>query len=354
MKPKFKARELWLFAPFLLIFAGALYWARVEQVSGPNARGMYVSDFKVEAAPGYYQEKGYSHSVKVVISHPWPRPKWWGQMTPMQMGLDPLRPVPALNPIMGYGEKDYLRAGGTLTIERNDKSLSWPANKTSYPNKAGFENGSYVFVHYVDAFSAPKQEGTIGFRGLYKIGIQPAFAVKRIFRNAGETLALDLDKSPGGRLVSVSALPFYESSSYTKGKPPIVSDNCDIYFLVRGTSASEKEDGTPTVQIDDLLVRDEKGKLYRDYAPKGFNFGYGGSMPREKFQLNPDETLTFIGVSIEQATPTSGELTLSGKISLDNHWPIPFKVKLPPRALSGRENVELPRWKRPTNIAPIR
>ena len=66
MRQRIKARELWLFAPFLLMGALAFYWARVEQVSAPGASKMFVSEFAFDPAPGYWQEKGYSHEVKVI------------------------------------------------------------------------------------------------------------------------------------------------------------------------------------------------------------------------------------------------------------------------------------------------
>lgn len=358
MRQRFKARELWLFTPFLLVGVAALLYWRWEQVTPANERGAHVSSFQVKTAPGYWQEQGYSHQVKVVVSHPWPRPKWWGQMTPLNMGLDPLRPVPTLKPIRGYSEKDYLRSGGTLTIERQGKNASWPSKKPNHPYKAGFEDGNYVFVHFVNAFDEAKQQGAIRFRGLYKIGEQPALAVDRVFRKQGENLSVELDKNPAATLVLVDAMRF-TAMKFAPPPPPkgkakgraTTEIRSVIMLVVRPTEPAVRPDGQHTMSVYDLQVRDEAGKIYLDQKPRGFSFGVGGMLDRDEKQLKPGEILRPTVISIDAAIATSGRLTLNGKIAVDEHWPIPFQVALPPRESAIPPNVEWPQWTRPTPAA---
>ena len=157
MRQRFRARELWLFAPILLIGAFAFYFARVESVSAPGKSQMFVSNFQFAPASGRWQEKGYSHRVKIEISHPWPRPKWWGKTMPMRAELAPLAPVPVLMPRTGYFERDYLRSGGTLALVNSDGTESLLSGKPSFPYVAAFQNDKYVFVHYVNATYTARQ-----------------------------------------------------------------------------------------------------------------------------------------------------------------------------------------------------
>ena len=317
---------------------------------------MFVSDFKVEPAPGYYQEKGMSHRVTVTISHPWPRPKWWGTSFHRQLRLDPLNPE-KLNALPPNAKRENLfEDGAVFTLADSSQAVVWPRGGSAMGTWPAFDGANCVMEYYINADQLPASPKAITFHGLYRFAGSAPLDVTQVLRKKGQTLPTKANRDAGAQLLSIDALPFYKSSSYPVGKAPIASDNCSIYFLVRQTSGDQSAQHKPNLNVYDLLVRDEKGKNYTDYKPKGFNFGYGGAISDQQLQaqLRPDETLTFVDVSIEQATPTSGELTFSGKISVDEHWPIPFKVQLPPRALSGRDNVELPQWKRPTNIAPIR
>lgn len=353
MKPKIKMRELWLFAPFLLIIAGAFYWQRVERVSKPGASGMYVSGFEIEAAPGYYQEQGITHFTTVKVAHFWPRPRWWGNFSNRNFPLDPLHPA-TLNSVPPDLPREKLDASGAvLTLKSAPHNIVWPKGNRPMNSWPSFVEGEYIYNYSLRADELPAPPQALDFRGVYRLAGSEPLTVTRSLGKSGETLSTKVDKSPGGQLISIDALPFFESTSYPRGKTPIVSDICYVYFLARTSEANDKHKA-PALQIYDLLVRDEKSKIYRDYAPKGFSLGYGGaSTSIEKAQLRPNEVLTFVAVNIERATPTAGELTLSGKVSISQHWPIPFRIKLAPRALSGRENTGIPEWRRPAS-APIR
>ena len=71
-------------------------------------------------------------------------------------------------------------------------------------------------------------------------------------------------------------------------------------------------------------------------------------------QVHPDEILYQLEAKIDGKIPTSGTLTLSGKISVNEHWPLPFKIKLPPRSSATPSWSEEETWTRPTKLAPIR
>ncbi len=354
MRQRFKARELWLFLPIVLVGALAWYWGRVEQASGPNGRGMYVSDFKVEAAPGYFQEKGYSNRVVVTISHFWPRPKWWGGDFQRRIDLDPLHPEEQGAGAFGLKREQTLASGGALTIERDGKIVAWPAKSRAMNAWPKFDGTNYVFSYYVRRDELSKEPQAVTFRGLYRIGPSPLLPLTRAFRKAGQTLPVPPDKNPGARLVSVDAMPFLAMPTRNSKGLLTTEITSFVFFILRPTEPTLNSNGVPDVRFYDLQVRDESGKIYLDQKPVGFGLGFGGPLDRDKAQLKPDEILNITSVHIDTAIPISGRLTLRGKVSLDEHWPVVFKVQLPPRASAIPPNVEWPHWTRPTPATPIR
>ncbi|RYX81387.1 hypothetical protein EON83_24335 [bacterium] len=86
-----------------------------------------------------------------------------------------------------------------------------------------------------------------------------------------------------------------------------------------------RSDGSRTlVLVSDVELVDGKGRVTPDYSGK-FSSGWtgecNGSFPEQesKWRLIPE-----INSSFSPPNP----LTLRGKVSIDNNWPIPFSVKL--------------------------
>ena len=326
MRQLLKARELWFLLPVLFISAFALYFARVESVSAPGKSKMFVSEYEFAPASGRWQEKGYSHRVKVEISHPWPRPKWWGQEMRFRAGLAPLTrsPVPVLVPRAGYFERDYLRSGGNLALVENDGKEHSLSAKPSFTLSSGFRDDKYFFVHYVNAtYTARQQTQEMRFRGLYKIGEQPPFSVSRTVRARGEKLRIFRDSRTGVQLLS----PIVAEWDSGPGNEILIfmmlrrarglgieQRNCPVYdFTVvdaRGQTHALPASGivAKTPDIDESYYQDKKRK-----------------MPANEF-------FRLIDLTMPAKSPYPEPLTLRGKISADDRWPLAFEVKLPPRA----------------------
>ena len=275
MGQRFKARELWLFAPFLLIGALAFYWQRAGNVSAPNAHWTTSSTVKVEAAPGYYQEQGKLHHVMVTLSHPWPRPLWWGKRYSLVTTLDPtdvergaLRP---LGQVGGLGEASAVR-NGVLFSTRDAKNVVTMPTKQGVLNATPRFDGDKCTLDYylnLDNIAAPPQPLTL--RGAYIFGGSSPVEVEKLIRKAGEKWNFKVDKNPGADLLSVNAASrFYQSSRQAVGKPVEYSDFTNVFFLLRPKLAVADEAKQQNfVKVYDLEIQDEKGKKYREYKPSG-------------------------------------------------------------------------------------
>ncbi len=350
MKLKFKARELWLFAPFLLIIAGAIYWARVEQVSRPGAGGMLVSDFKVEAAPGYWREKGYSHQVEVSVSHPWPRPKWWGQTGNISSRCDPLHPERPESLIGGTTLNQYLSPGGAITFVQDGRNIRWPDKDAILTTSGTFENDTYRFSHYIKLSEIPAKAGAITFHGLYRIVGQPQIALERAVRKAGETLPMATDKNPGAQLLAIDAKPFQVFNGATVRGKTSKEDDCRLNFRVRDLQATASQSNFGGFPVYDIELKDEKGVIISPYSTTGFSQGTSSGETSANANRAHNERVQGTVLMIDQRIKTTGRLTMSGKISLDQRWPLQFKVELPPRGgadtyVGKADDFPIPLWR---------
>ena len=350
MKQRFKARELWLFAPFLLVGAAALYWGRVERASGPNGRGMVISDVKVEAAPGYYQEKGMSHRVTVTVSHSWPRPKWWGAAYQQVSGIDVFHPEKPSPPSRGLTPNQFLEMGEALTIVRAGQTKPLPTRYGgNFVGEAHFDGTDYVSVNYFDLNSIPQQWGAVTLHGLYRIGGAHQVALKRPIREAGETLTVAPDKNMGGRLFKIDATPFY-TTTYAFA-PAKTTQTCSLWFNLDGLVASPNSDGkVARLKVYDVKVRDETGKLLTPNVASGLKQNWSGSINEAGKSPDATQANTVTSLEFSPTLVTKGRLTASGKVSINNRWPIPFEVKLPPRVvqstgLTGPDRFSFPLWR---------
>lgn len=350
MRQRFKAREFWLFAPFLLIIAGALYWQRIEQVSKPGAHGMYVSDFKVEPAPGYWQEQGYSHQVITTISHPWPRPKWWGQQFGMQLSLFPLHPEKFQSTIKGSKRDQYVEAGAVLTVKQNGKVAPYPKNQSSISYNVRFDGSGYVFEHRIKGSEIPTDLGAVTFRGLYRIADNGLLPIAREIRKAGETLPMKPNKNSGARLTAINATPFFVSQSSRSGGKVVKEDNCWVQFHLRDMKLPTTQTKSSAIAVYGIEIQDETGKIIRPYSTKGLTQGTMSGHFTATTPLPADEKLTGIDLDFDPQLKTKGRLILRGKVSFNWNWPINFEVTLPPRdqaqnSLSRTNAYSIPLWR---------
>ena len=348
MKQRFKAREGWLFAPFLLIIAAAFYWARIEKVAPPHPQGVYVSDFKVEPSPGLWRVEGFSHQVTVTLSHGEPKPLWWGTPTKFQNPADPFQTADFF---AGPGVNDPAHAlayGGTLTYQRAGKAVAWTMPHRTHPFGARFVDDHYEFVHQLSLAQAPPKLGAINFRGLYVIGEQPPLTVTRPLRAAGETVAAPKAEGTGIKLLRVDATPFYQMGGPTAGGKLRTDDTCYIRFTVRDFEAPSAGQKLPTLMISDLKFGDDSTKQLDTNTGKGFDWGWLGGPSGQKLPAGQRDIV--ISLAIAPTFKTTGRLTCRGNLSIDQRKPIAFEVTLPPRQSKPQvagsfDKYEIPLWR---------
>ena len=335
MRRRFKARELWLFAPFLLIIAAALYWGRVEQVSKPGASEMFVLDFKVEAAPDYWQERGWSHRVTVTLSHPWPRPRWWGYSYIVSNIIDPLHPEAKQSLSRGQKLSESFARGEALTVVRDGKM--WRLPREYGGNAMSFQvvGNDYVSNGYFKLSSIPKEWGAVTFHGLYRIADQPQIAVERKIRVAGETLPPPQNRDAGARVVRVTVSSFAPSTGSNRGNGFVTENRGIVQVVFQRNAGLTGNVSRALTRIYDVEVVDAKGKIYQSNQKGKFRFqGVDSSAAGSKLrqELPQDEDVTSINVFLDLTFGPLHELTLRGKISVDEGWPIPFETALTPRS----------------------
>ena len=348
---------MWLLAPFLLIAAAAFYWARVEQVSAPGARGMFVSSFQMRDAPGYWREKGYSHEVEVRLSHPWPPPKWWGDMGYIGSQCDPMHPeIPqTLRP----GDKlaDFMAPGGALTGTRNGRSVRFDAQGEQQIDQIVFEDNQYVIKHHVRLSEVPQAAGAVTFRGLYRIVGRPQIPIERVIRKAGQSLPMSKNKSAGVRLLAVDSTLFEVFTTNGKGGKNTYQDSWRVLFRLQDLASPPSTSETARLIVYDIEIEDEKKQMIREYSTTGFINGTSQA-PDELIKALPaDEKLAVSALSLEQSLKTTGRLTMRGKISLDYRWPLEFEVKLPRRDRPDLEPSRgdvypIPLWRSGARVKP--
>lgn len=329
MRQRFKARELWLLAPFLLIGALAFYWARIEKVEPPNAQGIYVSDFVVEPTSGKWQSDGFSHQVTVKLSYKGTRPEWWGNPVSLQTTIGPFATNYRAAREGKHDPAHTLAFGSTLTYQREGKSVAWAPEGRVYSFSGGFVDEHYVFVHQVSLAQAPPDLGAVGFRGLYVIGEQDPLVVTRPLRKAGETIALPKIEGAGIKLLSVDATGFFEMEGVGAGGKKQITDVCYLRFTVRDFDAPPASEELPQWGWSNPKLADETGKPLETYTGKGLSLGWTGDAQDQK-SLDGRRT-GVLRVEVEQDYELEGRVICQGKISIGQSKPVEFKVTLPPR-----------------------
>ncbi len=337
MKQRLRARELWLLAPFLLIGALAFYWQRAEQrgdqIGAPLARAMVVSDVKIEAAPGYYQSQGYSHRVTVKVSHPWPRPKWWGQNYPVGTLIDPLKPGQAIAASRLYTPAQHKAKGETLTFVRGGKQREVPAKYLGRYYDFRFDGTDYISVNYFGLSALPADWGAIQLHGLYRLGAQHQVGFEREIRRAGETLNVVPDKNPGARLARVYASDFHTIQEGVMGAKPIVQDQCSVLFAVDQFQPPLVAGEQVGVALHDLELQDATGKTFDVNSTPGLDTTWSFGVIDSDNPPRAEEKNVVVSFEFAPTLATRGRLRLRGTVSVGDRWPIPFEVTLPPRVI---------------------
>ena len=348
MKPQFKARELWLLAPFLFIIAGAWYWARQERIEPPNAQGITVSDFKVEPSPGFWQAKGFSHQVTVALFYKGSRPKWWGNATKYK---NPVGAFDTKNFYVGPGQTDPSHAlafGSTLTYRRDGKTLAWAPPQQEITLDERFVDDHYLFVHQVSLARAPQKLGEIGFRGLYVISGQEPFVVNRTLRDAGEIVLAPTTAGAGTRLLRVDATPFFAMNGFGHSGKKQTNDTCHVRLTMRDFDAPPAGKELPALMFSEIELGDESAKKLQTNAGNGIDWGVSEDGKSQKPLDGQRQGVLFVEVAPNYKT--LGRLKLRGKVSIGEREPVAFEVTLPPRpskpqAGGSSDSFPVPLWR---------
>lgn len=322
MKPRFHLREWLLLLPVLVFVGGAFYWRRVEKVSALNGSEMFIEKVELKTALGRSRESGSSHVLMVTIDHPWPKPRFWNHCCNISGGLNSLKkPLKIESLIRGSKPEDYIAAQGELIWNHEGKSevLKRDGRPLVYGD-GGFKDGKYVFGHSL-ALQNVGPQGEIVFHGAYIVAGRPALEIRRVIRKKGEVLAFDSSRNTGGTIVSITPQQWISPSNVKR-------NYADVVFHIRRPEmpADGKRRGALIYACE--LV-DGKGRVYEAYTGNDSFIVAWGDGDNENLPLN--EVNSRVVPTLNGNFNPPGPLTLRGKVSIDDNWPIPFSIKLLPR-----------------------
>ena len=337
MRQKFKARELWLFVPFLLIIAAALYWARVEKVAPKHPPGLYIAAVKIEPASSNYQGKGLSHRLTVTISSGDPKPKWWGTQGSIE-SIDALQPKKNYPLPKGTSPSQVTMFGETMTVVSQGKRRRLPTKFGCNYVDFRFDGTNYVSVNYLGLAEIPQNLGEVTLHGLYRVAGQPQIVLKRVVRRKGQKMTVVSDKTTGAKILKAESTAFGNQSC--KPGAGCRKNRAQIKVTFRRTAALVPPKDKQFALIDSIEIVDAKNNVYQ---PNWTN-GFGVQVLQYTLALDSSGTPVSSEASVADARVTlysnsqyystfrgMEPLRLRGTLSVDKRWPIPFEIKLPPR-----------------------
>ena len=332
MKPKFKARELWLLAPFVLLGAGALYRQRLEKVAPIHAPGFHLEKFRMERASPYLASQGYSHKLTLTFYDSTPFTLGPGNTITQGGGNDALHPyAPFYYPQTPAQMRNQLTGGQALTV------ASQPPNQKEHSQMAPdfvWKDHQCVITQYLRLDSVPRDKGAVTFHSAYWILGRPVFVVKRVVRAANAPAPPPVDHTPGAKIVQVVATPFRASPCGPGSKPGCLQDEVEVDVAFRRVRALSPAKDKQRIAIDNIAIIDNQNRIYRPDWMTNFSVAVPFKSPTLdalKSQVAPDNSVAGVTPQLYQSFQTKGRLTLRATLSVDGRWPIPFEVALPPR-----------------------
>lgn len=328
MKRPLKIKEVaFILLPVLGLGTFAWYQQRTEQGGKPTREkgrsdGIFVSSIEVHPANGRFQAQGLSHELKATIDHSSPRPTWWGSWN-IITNVDPLLDVRQQVKKWRGQPQRYLAYGAVLTTTsiKNGKptlKVQWRDNRIGAP----FINSQLIVSHEIALDKIPTSVGEVTFRGLYLIAGREPLRITRVVRKAGQVSRQPIDRNPHGRLISVKAGAFEQT---TTSPANTKADQSQLDFVVsRDVPGKEKV----RVFIEDIELHDAKDKIYKPYSTPGFTNSWGGPS-NENSDLDVSDPAIYL--ELTSTLKTTNPLFVKGKVSIDDGWPIPFSVRLPNR-----------------------
>lgn len=187
-------------------------------------------------------------------------------------------------------------------------------------------------TQYLPLDAVPRGQGAVTYNGAYWILGRPVFVIKRMVRAANAPVPPPVDREPHAKIIKVVAEPF-EVETYgpsSKKGNQRDSEEVKVIFRRRGGAVAEAD---KVIEINNLEIHDA-ARLYRQDITGNFSVVYpmdSEANKRLKRQLAPGEALAGVEVRLDEKLKTTGRLKLRGTLSVDNNWPMPFELDLPPR-----------------------
>ncbi len=324
MKQRIKARELWLFAPFLLFGVAALLYWRWEQVTPKDKRGFYVSKIERRPATARDESNHISHHVTVTLSHSWPRPLWWGEIPQEPYLLDPLQPSKPATPYYGPQSDKSFASGGLPTGVRGGKEVNVGSLGTLPPGIMSFDGKNYKVEHGLSLREASQGAGDVVFKGLYRFKNSDLVRAQKVVRAKGEQFP-PIDKKSGLRIVAVRFSPWKKRTELQMNNKMGKSDILVVKIIVEHTPPLTSGAAKPKIKGQVDSVEDERrsnfsritGIPFLDDVPAG--------------ELKPNQSGKSFHYWLDEKEKTEGRLVIKGELWRGDRWPLSFEFKLPPR-----------------------
>lgn len=341
MSPRFKAKELLFLLLPVLGFAGfAFYLTRAGSGASGGlgmfggkmfSRGPYIESVKFETALGDKREQGFSHTVTVTLNHSWPKPAHWNNCCAVYQIYDAFdRPLPTTKSLLAPTYVNRAAALGETVWKHEGKSSVIGQKQTGgVYGRLEQQGGRFTFTRNLALQNAGTQ-GSIELNDTYIIAGQEVINLHKVLRKVGDKLPFDTSRITGGTLLSASANSWQggtNTSTPIGSKIPKTTntDGLDIDLKIQ---CPRSANGTvPGFNIYDVKLVDGKGRVYSPVTSNFLLFSPKAPVeepPSGKYQLSPHITLG-TGSGFRPLNP----LTLSGKVSIDHQWPLPFSIKLP-------------------------
>ena len=337
MRQRFRARELWLFAPFLLIGVAALYWARIEKVEPQHPPGLSVEKFEINRASPYKVSQGYSHELTITLWDEKPFTFAAGGSVMQASGGDALHPnAPFAFPMSQAERRNTLMGDAVLTTSVAGKPTR-QKQESSFMPAFGVDGNRCVVKHYLRIDAVPRKRGAVTFHGAYWLLGRPVFTLKREVRAANAPAPPTVDHDSGFGAVKLVTEPFVVEPCGPGSAAGCTEDKVEVNFIYRRKGDLQNEENGPRFAVDKLEVEDENHRIYRNDASNQLRMGaVGMSQAQEKLKagLASGENVAGIILRLDSKAKTRGRLKLRGVISVNERWPQPFEVKLPPRAVA--------------------
>ena len=324
MRQRFKARELWLFAPFLLIGIAALLYWRWEQVTPADKRGFYVSKITRTPATARDEEMGVSHYVTVTLSHGWPRPLWWGEILQQPLLLNPLHPTkPATSYYSATSDKS-LASGGLATGIRDGKEVVFESRYSASPGTITFDGTNYQIKHSLSLRGTYQGAGEVVFKGLYRLKNSELIPAQKVVRAQGEQFP-PINKNSGMRVVSIQLSPWKKEQITEMNGVLTTTDEIFINVIVEPTTPVPSGKTKHELSGD---ITDVKDNIVGNFTYETYQ---GRESDAPKIVLKPEQVAQVFHFGVNEKHRTKGRIYGYGELWMDERWPLPFKFKLPPR-----------------------